>query len=260
MKAIRLPVIAAIVLIFSFGGFNSCITKASESLLVYCGAGMRKPMDEIGEIFRSKYGVEVNYNYAGSNALLSQMELTERGDVYMPGETYYMQIATEKGYVNYQKPVAYHVPVITVPRGNPANITGLDDLARPGVRIAWGDPDIAAIGRLGNRILEKNGIKEAVWANVITRTPTMSELIVYTTLGQCDATVNWGDVVKDEPNIEIIEIPKEQNIIEVIPIGTLVFSKNKDMAEYFADFCSSDEGKIIFNKYGFPSYPDSKYQ
>jgi molybdate transport system substrate-binding protein len=250
---------ALIAVIILIGSFSNCALQTTESLLVYSGAGTRKPMDEIGEIFQSKYGVKVNYNYAGSNALLSQMELTKRGDVYMPAETYYIQIAAKKGYIEYQKPVAYHIPVITVPKGNPANITKLDDLARPGARIAWGDPEIAAIGRLGNKILEKNGIKEAVWANVITRTPTMSELIIYTAMGQCDATVNWGDVVQYEPNIEIIEIPKEQNIIEVIPIGALVFSEYKDMVKTFIDFCSSDEGKAIFSKYGFPAYPDSNY-
>ena len=250
----------AVVTSIIIGGLTGCVSQTTESLLVYSGAGMRKPMDEIGEIFHSKYGVEVSYNYAGSNALLSQMELAKRGDVYMPAETFYIEIAAEKGYVDYQKPVAYHIPVITVPKGNPANIRTLDDLARPGLRIIWGDPNIAAIGRLGVKILQKNGIEEEVWANVITVTPTMSELILYTAMGQCDATVNWGDVVKYEPDIEIIEIPKEQNIIEVIPIGTLVFSENTGTARDFVDFCSSDEGKVIFSKYGFPAYPDSNYE
>ena len=54
----------------------SAIEKPQE-LLVYCGAGMRKPMDEIGLLFEEKYGISANYNYAGSNTLLSQMELPE---------------------------------------------------------------------------------------------------------------------------------------------------------------------------------------
>lgn len=252
-----LAVIITIIIIL--GGFTGCASQ-TESLLVYSGAGMRKPMDEIGVLFQSKYGVQINYNYAGSNALLSQMELTERGDAYIPGENYYIEIATEKGFIHYQQPVAYHIPVITVPKGNPANITSLSDLARPGLRVIWGDPDLAAIGRVGDKILEKNGIKEAVWANIKTTTSNMSELVVYTALGQCDATVNWGDVVKYEPNIEIIEIPIDQNVIKVIPIGTLMFSKHKDIAIKFVNFCSSDEGKVIFGKYGFPAYPDSKYE
>ena len=57
----------------------SCARKGenevSGSLLVYCRAGIRKPMDEIGRLFKQKYGMEVEYNYAGSNTLVSQMEL-----------------------------------------------------------------------------------------------------------------------------------------------------------------------------------------
>ena len=54
---------------------------------------MRKPMDEIGAVFQKKYGTQVKYNYAGSQALLSQMELIKEGDAYMPGETMYIKIA-----------------------------------------------------------------------------------------------------------------------------------------------------------------------
>ncbi len=143
----------------------------AESIMVYSGAGMRKPMDEIGLAFEGKYGTKVTYNYAGSNALLSQMELTKEGDAYMPGETMYIDIANEKGLTDYQQLVCYHIPIITVPKGNPGNITCLEDLAKPGVRLVWGDPDVAAIGKTGKGILEKNGLYEAAWANVIATLP-----------------------------------------------------------------------------------------
>ena len=226
-----------------------CFADASEyadSLMVYSGAGMRKPMDEIAVLFEEKYGTSVSYNYAGSNALLSQMELTRTGDLYMPGETYYIEVAADKGFVDYQVPVAYHIPVITVPRDNPANIQCISDLAKPGVRLVWGDPEVAAIGRMANKILEKNNLKDAVWQNVVATAPTMNELIIYIAMGQADATINWGDVVMTVENIEVIDIPKEQNLIKVIPIGTLVFSEKKRTAIAFADFCASAQGKAIF--------------
>ena len=235
--------------------------ESNKTLMVYSGAGIRKPMDEIGTLFEQKYGVAVKYNYAGSGHLLSQMELTKKGDVYQPGATYYFNIAKEKGFIDYEKFVAYHVPVIAVPKGNPANITCLNDLTKPGIKVALGDPKACAIGKLGNKILEKNGIKDAVEKNIILRAATVNELIVYVSTRQVDAAITWEESVLFAPKeIDIIKIPKEQNIIKIIPIGTLTFSENKDMAKKFVDFVTSDEGKAIYAKHGFTPYPSEKYE
>jgi len=236
-------------------------SETPQALMVYSGAGMRKPMDEIGTLFKQKYGVTVNYNYGGSNTLLSQIELTQQGDVYMPGATMYIEKAKEKGFVDYEQLVAYHVPVIAVPEGNPANITCLNDLTKPGVKVVLGDAKAAACGKIANKILGKNGIFDAVDANVIARTATVNELVVSTCMGTADASIIWkASLIGTENKTDIIEIPKEQNIIKVIPIGTLTFSENKDMAKKFVDFVTSDKGKAIYAKYGFTPYPGEKYE
>ena len=233
----------------------------TSSLMVYSGAGMRKPMDEIGTVFEQKYGVAVNYNYAGSNTLLSQIELTQEGDVYMPGATMYIETAKEKGFVDYEQNVAYHVPVIAVPEGNPANITCLEDLTKPGVKVVLGDPKAAACGKIAKQILEKNGIFDAVDANVIACAATVNELVVYTCMGTTDASIIWkASLVGTENETDTIEIPKEQNIIKIIPIGTLTFSESQDMAKQFVDFVTSAEGKAIFETHGFTTYPNEKYE
>ena len=235
-------------------------TEEPHSLLVYCGAGMRKPMDEIGSLFFEEYGISINYNYAGSNTLLSQMELTQRGDAYMPGATYYFDIAKEKGITDYEQRVAYHVPVIAVPEGNPAGIASLEDLAKPGVIVILGDSKAAAIGKLGNKILEENGIYNAVKNNTIARGATVNELVVYVSMKQADASIIWEDLIVNSEKMEIVEIPREQNIIKIIPIGMLTFSEKKDAATKFVDFVASPKGKAIFEKHGFTAYPDEKYE
>ncbi len=234
--------------------------KEPHSLLVYCGAGMRKPMDEIGSLFEDKYGITMTYNYAGSNTLLSQMELTKNGDVYMPGAAMYLDIAREKGFVDYEQHVVYHIPAIAVPKGDPAGITTLTDLAKPGVKVMLGDPKAAAIGRLSKRLLENNGIYDAVEKNVIARGATVNELIVHVSMGTVDASIIWTDLVTNNEKIDVVEIPRDQNIIKVVPIGTLAFSANKDAARKFVDFVASAEGKAIFEKHGFTAYPDKRYE
>ena len=238
-------------------GLTQPAAEKPQSLMVYCGVGMRKPMDEIGSLFKEKYGISINYNYAGSGHLLNQVELAQMGDVYQPGAMYYLDIAREKSFIDYEKLVACHVPVIAVPKGNPANITCLADLTKPGVRVAMGDPKACAIGKVGNNILEKNGIKDAVEDNIIARGATVNALIVYVSTGDVDAAITWRESVLFAPdNTDFVEIPENENIIKTIPIGVLTFSENKEYARNFVDFVTSDEGKAIYEKYGFVPYPD----
>jgi len=243
------------------GGTASELTPPAiekpQSLMVYCGAGMRMPMDEIGTLYREKYGISIVYNYAGSGHLLNQIGLAQMGDVYQPGAMYYFDIAKEKSFIDYEKIVAYHVPVIAVPKRNPANITCLADLTKPGVRVAMGDPKASAIGELGYKILEMNGIKDAVEKNTIARGATVNALIVYVSRGDVDAAITWRESVLFAPDeTEGVKIPENENIIKTIPIGVLTFSENKEYARNFVDFVTSDEGKAIYEKYGFVPYPD----
>ena len=238
-------------------GLTQPAAEKPQSLMVYCGVGMRKPMDEIGSLFKEKYGISIDYNYAGSGHLLNQVELAQMGDIYQPGAMYYLDIAREKSFIDYEKLVACHVPVIAVPKGNPANITCLADLTKPGVRVAMGDPKACAIGKVGNNILEKNGIKDAVEVNTIARGTTVNALIVYVSTGDVDAAITWRESVLFAPdNTDFVEIPENENIIKTIPIGVLTFSENKEYARNFVDFVTSDEGKAIYGKYGFAPYPD----
>lgn len=222
-----------------------------ESLLVLSAAGLRKPMDEIGKVFEEKYGVKIEYTYAGSAQNLSQIELAGQGDVYVPGDIYYGKEAEKKGLIKNMAPVAYHIPVIAVPKDNPANIETLADLGKPGVKVVLGDEKSAAIGKLCVNLFEKNGLSEAIAANTIAKAATVNELVVYITMNQADASVIWEDNVMGVENIIAIPIPEEQNMIKTIPVCIIKNTPKTELAQKFADFVASDEGKAIYQKHGF---------
>ncbi|TQD23500.1 molybdate ABC transporter substrate-binding protein [Methanolobus vulcani] len=232
---------------------------SEEALLVYCGAGMRRPMDEIGVMFEEEYGVPVQYNYAGSNTLLTQIELTGEGDVYMPGATYYFEVAAEKGFVDNFSKVVYHIPVIITPPDNPANIDSLDDLANDDVSVVLGDSKAAAIGVLCEKMLTKKGIYNETEENVVAKGATVNELVTYVSLGQADASIVWEDLVRNNDEVNMIEISEDDNLIKIVPIATLTTSENPEIAAEFVDFVVSDEGRSIFEEYGFTLYPDEEY-
>lgn len=229
-----------------------------QSILVFSGAGLKAPMQEIGPAFTAKYGIAVEYNYAGSGTQISQMNLTRKGDVFMPGSTNEWKIAKAQGLVDTYELVSYHVPVIVTQKGNPKNIASLTDLATPGLKVALGDAAATAIGKAGTKMFKRLNITDAVEKNVVTRTPTINELVVIMTTGQADAAIVTLDNVRAD-TMDAVTIPVQENEIMVTPIGLTTYTEKSDAAAKFVAYVASDEGKAIFVKHGFPSYPDPAY-
>jgi molybdate transport system substrate-binding protein len=242
----------------SVTGENATPTGADTSLLVYSGAGLKKPMSEIGEAFTDKYGIGVEYTFAGSGTLITQMELSRKGDAFIPGGTPDYRIAREKGLVGEPGYVAYHVPVIAVGKGNPHNITSVDDFARPGLKIALGGVNSTAIGRAGDKLFRAHGIHDAVEANVVLRAPTINEVVVAMNMGTADAALITLDMVNPE-TMDTIALAQEDSLTLIVPIGATTFTEQPDAAQAFVEFVTSDEGKAIFVDHGFPAYPDPAY-
>ncbi len=221
------------------------------TLLVYSGAGLKKPMTKIAKVFEEEHGIKIDYVFAGSTQLLSQIELSAKGDVFIVGSHKAYDISKEKDLTLPAKQVAYHNPIIGVPKGNPANISSLEDLANPGVEVILGDEKANAIGETSQKIIEETGL-DAINENVVSKTATVNELVVHLDSKNADAAIITEDAAFQNENIETIEIPEEINIKQIIPVGVLKESKYLDEANLFVDFISSDRGKEIFNEYGFP--------
>ncbi|MDZ4287757.1 MAG: substrate-binding domain-containing protein, partial [Prosthecobacter sp.] len=51
------------------------------SLVVYCGAGLKKPVEDVAKQYESEFGIKVDLQYGGSGTLLSQIRVAKRGDL-----------------------------------------------------------------------------------------------------------------------------------------------------------------------------------
>ena len=227
-------------------------------LFVYAGAAFRPPLEEMGRIFESKYSVPVQFTFTGSNCLLAQIILSQQGDLFLPGEEFYVRLAQKRGYVLKSEIIGYFVSVILVRKGNPKGIRSLKDLARPGIRVGLGDPKACAIGEISEAILRKNGLTEEVHKNIVLRAVTAPDLANALRLGTIDACINWDAIANYpwvRPAVEIIEIPPEQSVITAYPLAILKTTKNREAAEKFLQFALT-EGQKILRKHGFTARND----
>jgi molybdate transport system substrate-binding protein len=228
-------------------------------LFVYCAAAISQPMLELGKEFEKRYNIKIEYTFAGSPCLLSQIIFTKSGDLYMPGEQWYIDQAIDKGLIHSWKVVALFVPVIAVQKGNPKGVNSILDFLRTDVKVGLGNKDACAIGHISDKIfkkaekmLKRNGIAEGIWKKTAYMAMQEPELGNSIKLKQLDATIIWNATAhRIRDSIDVIPIDPKYRIDSPIPLGILKFSKHIEEAEKFLNFVSSPEGKRIFLKHGF---------
>ncbi len=216
-------------------------------LFVFAGAGIREPLEAAAKAYTEQTGVPIRYTYTGSACLLAQITMSQTGDVYIPGEEYFMQQAADRQYIVGSKRIGYFIPVIMTQKGNPKGIHSLRDLTRPGVRVGLGEPKSCAIGTFTAKLLTKLGLYEAVEQNTTMRTALAAELGTALRLQSIDACINWDAVAAwFRETADIVPIPEEHNETTAILAGVLKFSRDQTKAQAFVDFLSGPDGQAIF--------------
>jgi len=231
-----------------------------QSLFLYCAAGLREAAETLIAAFKAETGIEVQPTYTGSGCLLAQITISQTGDLYFPGEDWYMAQAKERGYVADSATVAYFVPVIMVQRGNPKGIKGLADLMRPDVRVGIGEPKSCAIGQFTQKVIEANGMSfEALDRKAVSHFVTAPELGNAVKLGAVDACVQWDAVASWYlDDADVVAFPTNAQTISPIPLGVLNFSKHPQEARRFMEFVRGPKGQAILAEHGHtldPAHP-----
>ena len=153
------------------------------TLMIYCGAGMTKPFQEIADSFKAATSCEMNVTYANAGQIQSQITTSEEGDMFIAGSA--EELKPVESYVSESKALVKHIPVLAVQSGNPKNITSLAGLAEEGVSLIIGDIDSTPIGKIAKKALTDAGIFDKVQIEASTATaPQMATAIAAERLTQ----------------------------------------------------------------------------
>lgn len=258
MARIGLPaLVATMILGVVCGCDRSASTQPSQgetpTLMLFCGAGIQPPVADLVEAFSRQNACRIEADYAGSEVLLSRIKLKRQGDLYMPGDASYVEMAVKEGMVASSTPACYFVPAILVRKDNPKAITSLKDLTRDGIRLGLGDVKACAIGRQCRKIFKKNGIAWSdIEKNLKFQSLTVNELGVQIQAGSLDAVIVWDAIAKQyAKHGDIVEIPPDQNVISTVPVAVLSFSEHRGLAKRFADYLVSEDGQAVFRKHSY---------
>jgi molybdate transport system substrate-binding protein len=232
----------------------SAFSAQTRAVIVFAGSASQPPLEEAAKSFEDKFGIPITLHLGGSGIMLSQIRLTGLGDLYIPGSPDYMAKARELDLIDGEDTnLAYLIPAILVPRGNPKKIKTLQDLTRNDVRIGIADPASVCVGLYAVEILLENGIEEQVRPNLRGMVESCAKTAAMLPLGTVDAVLGWREFAAWNPQV-IEAIPLKQKEIPrlaYIPAARLRHAKNPESAKTFIAYLKSEEGQAIFHKWGY---------
>jgi molybdate transport system substrate-binding protein len=226
---------------------------------VFAGSASQPPLEEAAAAFEKHTGIPVILHLGGSGTMLSQLRLTGRGDLYIPGSPDFLELAREQQLVEGEATIlAYLVPAIIVAKGNPLGIRELEDLARPGLRVGLADPAGVCVGLYAVELLMANGLAERVRPNLRGQVESCARAASMIPLGMVDAVLGWREFAAWNPAAmeAVLLRPEQLPRLAFVPAVQVRGAGNPAGAAAFTAFLASPEGAAIFRKWGYLTRED----
>lgn len=230
------------------------------TLIIYAASSLTEAFTEIGAEFEARQPeIRVVFNFAGSQALSTQLEHGAVADVFASADTVHMDRLHEKGLLAEQPvPFAKNRLIVALPATNPGKVSNLPDLARPGLAIVIAQEHVP-VGRYTRQVLANlsanaaygSAFRDAVLANVRSEELNVRQVLAKVVLGEADAGfVYVSDIAASSATVKTLEIPEHANVMAEYPIALLASAKEEALARSFIEFLRSAIAQDILRQAG----------
>jgi len=224
----------------------------NEPLVMFCAASNRPVMEAIRTEYEKEFNRSVQIQYGPSQTLLSSIEVSRTGDLYLPADDGYIEIGRDKALIAEVLPIAKMHAVIAVKRGNPKSIKNLKDLYRNDVRFVQASPESAAIGKLTQNTLESSGDWERLKESTIGFRTTVTDVANDLVINAADAGIVYDAVLHSYLDLEAVEIPELELATSQVSVGIVASAKQPSDALHFARYIAAkDRGLLRYKEHGF---------
>jgi len=234
-------------------------TPEPVTLNVFAAASLTDAFTEIAKNFEAANpGVTVSFNFAGSQALRTQIEEGAPADVFASANKTEMDNLITGTLVaqDASKVFLNNKLVIILPSDNSAAMEKLEDLAKPGIKLIIAAEEVP-VGKYARQVLDlMNGsfgsdFKDKVLANVVSNEDNVKQVVAKVQLGEGDAGIVYTSDAVAAPDLKTIEIPAELNVIAKYPVAPLTKSAHAELATAFVNYVLSPDGQAVLQKWGF---------
>ncbi|GAB4452608.1 MAG: molybdate ABC transporter substrate-binding protein [Anaerolineae bacterium] len=228
-------------------------------LNVFAAASLQEAFTGLAAEFEAAHpGVEVRLNFAGSQSLRLQIEEGAPVDLFASANPEQMQALQQAGLM--RPPVIFtrNRMVVILPATNPAGITALEELARPGLKLVLANPAVPA-GQYARAVLANLNptlgvdFSGRVLANLVSEEENVKGVLAKVQLGEADAGIVYiSDVTPAvKGQLRLIEFPGAANVQAAYPLAVAAHSPAPHLARQFAEFVLSSRGQSVLAMHGF---------
>jgi molybdate transport system substrate-binding protein len=233
--------------------------SSAQALTVFAASSLSDAFGEIGTQFGKTSNVKVDFQFAGSQILRTQLENGAKADVYASASRSMFDPLVTAKLLQTGSIFARNRLVVLVSEPAKNQLKTLRDLAKPGVKLIIADKNVPA-GQYTQNLLERLSkapqygptFGNKVLQNVISEESNVRQVALKVVLGEADAGIVYSsDGVALQQKVKILKIPVQYNPLAEYPIGILNSSSDPSQAKAFVDFVRGPVGQKILQKWGF---------
>lgn len=217
--------------------------------MVFAAASLKQSFTDIGHRFENDNpGATVEFSFAGSSDLVTQMVHGAAADVFASADTTSMDKALRAGLIAGQ-PVnfASNTLTIAVAPGNPKHINSFRDLTDAGLSVVVCAPQVPC-GSAAQKVEQAAGVE----LKPVSEESSVTEVLGKVTTGQADAGLVYvTDVLGSGGRAEGVSFPESAGVVNTYPIAALAESRNVSLAGKFVAMVSGPIGGAILAEAGF---------
>lgn len=220
-------------------------TEADGELVVLAAASLSEVVEELAAAVEAAHpSVEVTLSFGGSADLVAQVLAGAPADVLMTADETTMARAEHDGAVAAPVVVAENSPVLVVPAGNPAGVTGLDDL--DGAALVVCAPQVPC-GAAAAELARRDGVTLAP----VSEESAVTDVLGKVTSGQADAGVVYAtDARRAGGAVEVVDVPGSTDVLNRYPAAA-VTGGDPELAALWLDAVTGAPGRTVLADAGF---------
>lgn len=230
----------------SSGGSGSA---SPTEIKVFAAASLTAAFNKIGQDWTAANpGAKVTFNFAGSQALATQIQQGAPADVFASADTKNMDKAVAAKAVS-GTPVnfASNTLTIAVPPDNPAGVHSLRDLAKQGTKVVVCAPEVPC-GSAAQKVEQSSGVT----IKPVSEEQAVTDVLTKVESGEADAGLVYvTDVRAAAGKVKGVPFPESSSAVNTYPIAALGDSKHAKLAQAFVKLVTGSTGQSVLAAAGF---------